>query len=137
MQETLARQLSQYGIKPTAMRILVLETLQKQSAAESISDLETELGPTDRATLYRTLQKFEQQGLVHHIDDGTGIPKYALCSPACSAETHRDMHVHFHCRACGSTLCLPDTSIPTPPLPEYYQGENYELVIHGICGSCS
>lgn len=136
MEQHLAQQLNQHSIKPTAMRILVLEKLQKQSSAESISDLEVQLEPTERATLYRTLRTFEQHGIVHHIDDGTGVTKYALCSSACSIDAHRDMHVHFHCTTCGSTICLPDTHIPELPLPDRYRAEQYELVIHGTCAYC-
>lgn len=136
MQEALARQLTDYGIKPTAVRILVLEKLHNQASAKSVSGLEAQLASAERATLYRTLQTFEQHGLVHHIDDGTGITKYALCDSACSGGEHQDMHVHFHCHTCGSTVCLPDTRIPEFPLPDHYQADQYELVIHGTCGGC-
>lgn len=137
MKENLSWQLTQHGVKPTAIRILVLEKLQKQSSAESISDIEEQLEPAERATLYRTLQTFEQHGIVHHIDDGTGITKYALCSSACSGQAHHDMHVHFHCTACHSTICLPNTQIPRVVLPDNYEARNFQLVIHGICASCS
>jgi len=128
--------LSDHAVKPTPMRLLVLQTLFNYQAAGSISDLEEELEPTDRTTLYRTLKTFEQQGLVHPIDDGTGITKYALCSSACSAEAHADMHVHFHCTHCGSTICLPNTQIPPLKLPENYQSRDFNLMIQGICAAC-
>jgi Fur family ferric uptake transcriptional regulator len=136
MDEKLSQKLSQYGVKPTPIRILVLEKLQKQASAESISDLEEKLEPTERATLYRTLQTFEHHGIVHHIDDGTGITKYALCSSACSDLAHYDMHVHFHCTNCGTTTCLPDTQIPAVQLPENFKAQDYQLVIRGVCFCC-
>lgn len=136
MQEELTEQLRQNEIKPTPVRILVLEKLLKQETASSISALENQLEYINRATLYRTLKTFEENGLVHHIDDGTGITKYALCSSACSNEMHKDTHVHFHCSFCGSTVCLPNTQIPLVSLPDHYQADHYELLITGKCASC-
>jgi len=71
-------------INPTAMRILVLEVLLQQSSALSLSDIEKNLETADRITIYRTLKTFEQNGLIHSIEDGTGTPKYALCMEDCS-----------------------------------------------------
>ncbi|PRY08339.1 hypothetical protein CLV24_12126 [Pontibacter ummariensis] len=55
---------------PTAMRLIVLETLQKQIAAVSLQDLETAFAKADRITIYRTLKTFEENRLVHSIEDG-------------------------------------------------------------------
>jgi Fur family ferric uptake transcriptional regulator len=136
MNEQTAQQLSAHGVKPTAMRLLVLQVLQQHNSAKSISAIEEHLEPTERATLYRTLQTFEHHGIVHHIDDGTGITKYALCSSACSDQAHHDMHVHLHCTNCGTTTCLPDTQIPAVQLPENFKAQDYQLVIRGVCFCC-
>src|ERR1700730_5508524 len=85
------------NINPTAMRILVLNFLLKQNSAISLSDIEKGLKPADRITIYRTLKTFEEKGLVHVIDNGTGTPKYALCMDECDADKHHDTHVHFYC----------------------------------------
>ena len=69
--------LQQKQVRPTAMRLLVLGYLLKQAAAISLNDLETYFHRSDRITLYRTLKTFEEKGLVHKIDDGTGSVKYA------------------------------------------------------------
>ena len=136
MQEELTNQLKQNRIKPTPVRILVLEKLLQQKTAGSIADLEGQLEHRDRVTLYRTLKTFEENGLVYHIDDGTGTTKYALCSSACTTEMHKNTHVHFHCTSCGSTICLPDTQIPLVNFPDHYQASHYELLIRGTCASC-
>lgn len=75
--------LLQKNIKPTAMRELVLKVLSEQSAAISLADLEQKFEKVDKVTLYRTLKTFEENKLIHSIDDGTGSVKYALCKETC------------------------------------------------------
>ena len=97
MNEAIESVLQAKGIAPTAMRILVLEYLQKQTATVSLGDVEKNFAHSDRTTLYRTLKTFEEKGLVHSIQDGTDASKYALCADACKAGDHYDLHLHFYC----------------------------------------
>ncbi len=129
--------LNRKGIRPTAMRLLVLEALASQVAAISLSDLEKAFEKSDRVTLFRTLKTFQEKGLVHSIDDGTGAPKYALCEEGCECNIERDLHVHFHCRVCSETFCLPKYKIPDIPLPEQFKPEGANLVVKGVCGKCA
>lgn len=123
-------------IKPTAMRLLVLEELLGQKAAISLSDLQKRMAPVDRVTVYRTLKTFEEKGLVHTIKDGSGVPKFSLCEEACDHEHHQDAHVHFVCSACGRTLCLPDSHIPSLLIPSAFKLESVSVVARGICPDC-
>jgi len=130
------QKLNDKNIHPTAMRILVLDSLLKQSSALSLSDIEKNLEPADRITIYRTLKTFEGKGLVHMIDDGTGSPKYALCLEDCSANEHHDLHVHFNCIVCRETFCLPNTKIPEVLLPDNFTSTEMNLVVKGTCSKC-
>jgi Fur family ferric uptake transcriptional regulator len=130
------QKLADKNITPTAMRILVLNSLLIQSSAVSLSDIEKNLGPADRVTIYRTLKTFEEKGLVHSIDDGTGSPKYALCPEACGASEHHDLHVHFYCTACKETFCLPNSKIPQVQLPNKFTAVEMNLVVKGVCSKC-
>ena len=123
-------------INPTAMRILVLDFLLKQHSAICLTDIEKCMAPADRITIYRTLKTFEQKGLVHSIDDGTGSPKYALCPESCDPGEHHDLHVHFYCLHCRETFCLPDSKIPDIPLPDKFSPLEMNLVVKGFCGHC-
>ncbi|MDX5483056.1 MAG: transcriptional repressor, partial [Hymenobacteraceae bacterium] len=78
MLQNIENLLQEKQVKPTAMRLLVLEFLSKQQAAVSLNDLEAAFHRADRSTLYRTLKTFEEKGVVHSIADGTGSVKYAL-----------------------------------------------------------
>ena len=131
----LEKTLNQKQIRPTTMRLLVLETLQKQIAAVSLQDLEAAFEKADRITLYRTLKTFEEKGLIHSIEDGTGITKYALCEEGCVCAPE-DLHVHFYCNSCKETFCLPKSKVPDVPLPERFQAEEANLLVKGLCSRC-
>jgi len=117
------------NINPTAMRILVLGFLLNRNAAISLSDIEKGLHPADRITIYRTLKTFEEKGLTHIIDDGTGSPKYALCADECNTNEHHDLHVHFFCNSYKETFCLPDSKIPDVILPDDFVSVEMNLVV--------
>jgi len=132
----LEKQLLDKQINPTAMRLVVLDYLLKQTSAVSLTDIELSLEKTDRVTLYRSIKTFEKRGLVHRIDDGTGITKFALCQPACTINGHHDLHVHFYCTHCRETHCLTKTQIPEVKLPGGYERQETSLVVKGLCPSC-
>ena len=77
--KTIIKLLESKDIRVTAMRILIYKFLVNKDVAVTLSDMESAFVKADRTTLYRTLKKFEENGIVHQIDDGTGITKYA-CS---------------------------------------------------------
>src|SRR5690606_19185114 len=133
----LENKLNNKSIRPTAMRLLVLEAMTNQQTAVSLSDLEKQFEKSDRITLYRTLKTFQEKGIVHSIDDGTGAPKYALCEDDCSCDIDRDLHVHYHCKVCSETFCLPKYKIPEINLPARFQAEEANLVVKGVCSLCS
>jgi len=123
-------------IRPTAMRILTFKFLDGQKVATSLTDIENAFEKSDRTTLYRTLKTFEENGVVHKIDDGSGVTKYALCEENCNCEVETDLHLHFHCNLCGETICLTNHKIPHINLPEGYLAEDVNLVVKGICEKC-
>lgn len=124
------------NIQPTAMRLLVLEELQKLPVAVSLNELEANFDRADRITLYRTLKTFQKHKLVHGIDDGTGSLKYALCSENCECRPE-DQHAHFHCNKCDLTFCLNDFHLERTALPKDFIMQEMNLVIRGLCDHCS
>jgi len=125
------------NVKPTAMRMLVLQFLLNKNVAVSLSNIENYFDNSDRTTLYRTLKTFVDNGIAHQIDDGTGTTKYALCEENCNCDIGADLHLHFHCTKCKETVCLTEQKIPQINLPESYTAENMNLVVRGICEKCS
>lgn len=135
--QVLEKELEKRNVRPTATRLLILRYLNERNVAVSLSDIEDYFDYSERTTLYRTLKTFEEHGVVHQIDDGTGIAKYALCEPHCNCEIEQDLHLHFHCSQCGETVCLTEHKIPHISLPEGYRAHDVNLVVKGICMKCS
>jgi len=125
------------NVKPTAMRLLVLQFLLHKKVAVSLTNIEDYFDHSERTTLYRTVKTFEAKGVVHKIDDGTGVTKYALCEENCNCEIETDLHLHFHCTNCSETVCMTDYKIPSISLPKGYVAENINLVVKGICKKCN
>lgn len=125
-------------IKPTPMRMLVLEQMIVQKRNLSLTDIEDCLYPADRITIYRTLQTFIRHGLVHTIDTSNGFI-YALCNEECKADLHVDNHPHFYCTSCKKTSCNTDFSytIEAKPNAPKYKVEKVEIMIKGVCPECS
>ncbi len=129
--------LQQKNVRPTAMRILIYKYMAEKEIAVALTDIENAFEKAERTTLYRTLKTFEENGIAHQIEDGTGIAKYALCEPGCNCELDQDLHLHFHCDHCDETVCLTEHKIPHINLPEGYIAEDANLVVTGICEKCS
>ena len=90
----------------------------------------------DRVTIYRTLQSFVEKGLIHSIPTSDNSVRYALCKD-CTEGHHHDDHVHFVCSNCEKTICLDDVVSPKLNLPEGYNADNVQVVIHGVCTECT
>lgn len=136
MHKEVEERLNKRSIKPTAMRMLVLQYLMEQDKAVSLHTIESAFEVAEKSTLYRTLKTFEKNKLVHTIDDGTKQLKYALCLESCECETS-DLHYHFHCGSCENTFCLTNQNIPTIELPKNFKMEQANMVIKGLCESCN
>lgn len=124
------------SIKPTAMRLLVLKCLVEAGETLTLRQIEDMLYPADRSTIFRTLSLFEQQHLLHSINDGSGSARYEVCHSHHHGDDD-DRHPHFRCLRCGRTICLLDQRIPKVDLPEGYQVQQVNYVITGICSECS
>jgi len=133
--EVLTKILKNRSINPTAMRLLVLDQLMNTEVALSLADLEIEMDQADRVTIYRTLKTFEENKLIHSIEDGTGSIKYALCESNCKC-TPEFTHAHFHCNDCNRTYCLKNIHLPEVELPQNFKAEQSSFVLKGVCDYC-
>lgn len=142
METSLAEMLEQRQIKPTAVRLLVLSALKTAECTLSLSDLEARLGTVDKSSIFRTLTLFLSHHLVHCVEDGTGMQKYALCPPECRCgedehDSFDDLHTHFRCQHCGRTFCLRGLPVPSVPLPEGFRLISANYVLVGYCSECA
>ena len=133
---SLIEMLQERRVKPTAMRQLVLQCLIGSNEALTLRQIEEKLIEADRSTIFRTLTLFEQQHLIHSINDGSGSTRYEYCHSH-HHNTHDDRHPHFRCLHCQRTICLTEQRIPSIALPEGYQVSQVNYIITGICPDCA
>jgi len=124
------------GIRPTAMRILVLRAFEEQSSALSLKDLETCLPNADRVTLFRTVKTFVSKGVLHPIEQD-GVTIYGRCQEACEEANHLDAHPHFSCVKCGTVQCLSAVPLPRLNLPNGFEPTKINLIVEGVCQGCT
>ena len=100
------------GLRATMPRIVVLQFFSDRDKPISHSDLVTALSDMhgDQATIYRTLVKFTEVGLLRVASKAEGITRYELV-PENDEPQH--VHPHFVCNLCGEVTCLPDTTVIT------------------------
>ncbi len=133
---SLEEKLLNRNIKPTAVRLLIFKTMHGFKRAFSLIDLEVELETVNRSTIFRTLNLFHDNLLIHSIDDGSGSMKYSICTDDCMC-TVDDLHVHFNCIRCKNTFCLESISVPPIQLPEKFLLASINFVMKGYCDDCS
>ena len=135
-QDNDALRMSNSGVRPTAVRLLIYRFMKSSVNPVSSLDIEAALETVDRSTISRALTVFLENDIIHSIDDGSGLLKYEVCRGEHDHSIH-DMHVHFRCTKCGKTVCLPSTAIPEVTLPEGFVAANANYVISGLCDKCS
>ena len=129
--------LASHGIKPTANRIVVAKTLAAAERPMSLSELEYKILSIDKSSVFRVLTLFREHHLVHVIEDGGDGVRYELCHSHDGHAEDDDQHVHFYCERCHRTFCLPDTPIPSVPLPQGYRLSSINYMAKGLCPDCS
>ena len=123
-------------LSSTESRRKILSLFLNSNDALTHGIIEKEVGDKyDRVTIYRTLQTFEEKGIIHTIPTADNAVLYALCRE-CEEGHHHDDHVHFICTNCEKTICLDDVVSPKMDLPEGYVADNVQVVIHGVCKDC-
>ena len=121
-------------IRKTKSVSLLLKTFEQNSQAISAVTLIKELQQKmNKTTIYRILDRLENDGIVHSFLGKDGIKWYAKCD-GCSSTTHHDIHPHFQCQDCGKVDCMPmNFNIPTLPNRKI----NFtQLLFVGQCENC-
>jgi Fe2+ or Zn2+ uptake regulation protein len=120
----------------TQTKQMVMNILSNEPAsAVCHSDIVQQLnGEMDRVTVYRILQGFCDDGLVHKVTDDTGKTYYALCRD-CTTEAHHDDHLHFRCVRCETVSCI-DVPQQALRLPRGYRMSGMSCFVSGYCPDC-
>ena len=128
--------LEEKAVRITPMRQLLLEYFLENDGAFGLIELENSFPKSDRITMYRTLKTFEEKGIIHGINNGTGEVKYALCDEHCTPTHHIDQHPHFQCEQCKQITCIDSLVIPKMVFPKDYIQKEITMMIKGVCPDC-
>ena len=113
---------------------IVLNEFDKNSSAISVIKLVERLNSEmNKTTVYRILDKLEDDGVLHSFLGKNGLKWYAKCS-GCSSKEHHDVHPHFQCTSCGKIDCLA-VNVNIPEIPDY-KVELSQVLLHGKCKDC-
>ena len=137
-QEKPADILRKAGLKKTKGRITVLEILlasPRPLSQQEISDKLPSGVNFNYVSIYRALEAFLEAGLIHRVETGDRVSRYAMCG--CNSRGH--CHPHFICNSCGVAECLPGIKLPSLNEIEVKPGylvEEQELYLRGFCRDC-
>lgn len=121
--------------RSTPTKEAVISVLNASSRAMSQDAIEKKIKiEIDRATIYRVLNQFCEDGVVHKIVADDGKQYFAVCKK-CDQQTLPDNHFHFRCQKCQTIECLP--VMVNFSLPESYTVEKVNCVLVGTCRDCA
>ena len=84
------------NIKLTTARVALLEILQEAKKPLSYEDIKSDIS-MDKATFYRNIAKFEEQGILNSFESNDKKRYFELCLVP---------HSHFVCVSCNKIECL-------------------------------
>ncbi len=88
----------------------------------------------DRATVYRVLNRFCEDGILHRIVAEDGKQYFAVCIK-CDEKKLADHHFHFRCTNCETIECLPIEVQFS--LENGYSVESVNCILTGVCKDCA
>jgi len=113
----------------------IYSLLKKSELALSHDIIQSKIsGNVDRATIYRILNRFCEDKIVHKVIGDDGKQYFAFCFN-CQEKKHKHNHFHFRCTSCGRVECL-ESEIKIS-IPKDYVFKNFNAVISGVCSSCT
>ncbi|WP_298420721.1 transcriptional repressor [uncultured Kordia sp.] len=118
----------------TPTKEAVINVLSKTGKAMSQSAIEKKINlKSDRATIYRVLNRFCEDGVLHKIVAEDGKQYFALCVN-CKENKLPKNHFHFRCTSCQTIECLHEPVHFS--VPKNYSVESINCVLTGTCPKC-
>jgi Fur family ferric uptake transcriptional regulator len=119
--------------KTKSVKILVDEFEKHSTAISAITLIERLHLKMNKTTIYRVLEKLEDDGFLHSFLGKNGNKWFAKCSD-CSNAVHHDVHPHFQCSDCGKVDCL-STDVLIPTIPNRTVDVS-QILLQGTCEDC-
>lgn len=128
-----AQELLTYEIKPSYPRVQIYKYLEDNrnhpTAHDIYSDLVNEIPTLSKTTVYNTLDRFLEVGLVLALNLDENEKRYDIVT---------DDHSHFRCEVCDQIYDIPYDDIDL--LPKGYEGfqiKEKHIFLKGICKKCT
>lgn len=119
----------------TQAKTEILSLINTSETALSHHMIQEKVGALcNRVTIYRVLERLEEEGLIHKFVNVDGVVNYAKCH-SCREGHHFHDHIHFNCKKCHEVTCI-ENIVPKVTLPSQFVAEEYNLVVSGICPNC-
>ena len=121
--------------KTKSVKAVLKEFEQYKTAISSPQLVERLRLQMNKSTVYRILERLEDDGILHSFTGQDTLTWYALNHDnSCSHDNQLNAHPHFQCRDCGKTECL-SISVPIPEVAEH-RIESISFLLVGRCGDC-
>lgn len=117
----------------TASKQQIMAMLESSGSALNHEMVQSKVKNIDRATIYRVLNRFCEDGIAHRVIGDDGKQYFALCVN-CNKENHSHNHFHFRCLKCGTVECLKGEM--NVSLPAGYHSESINGFVTGHCNKC-
>lgn len=122
-------------IRKTKSVNLIMSIFENGQEALSVVNLVEQLkDDMNKTTVYRILDRLENEGTIHSFSGSNGLKWYARCHE-CTSHQHNDVHPHFECNECGKVECL-DVNISIPKMNNR-NIETANIMLKGQCSDCS
>ncbi|MBN2815427.1 MAG: transcriptional repressor [Campylobacterales bacterium] len=135
--ETVKEELRDKGIKNTRAKGVLLEILKKVHKPMDVNSLHKEsqkVTPVNLVTVYRTLEQFQQKGIVQEFLGKESTKLYEYINKNTKA------HPHFSCEKCGTLFCLGalefDDALYFSNMAKKHKVLSINITLSGICESC-
>ena len=129
--------LEKFHLRRTTFREELASLFLKTKSSMSVDDIRAKVQSSkDKVTVYRALEVFEKNGIIHKVPDKENLLRFALCTE-CNVHEHRHDHVHFICQSCSQTYCLDSIESPKISAPKGFAVIESETTLKGLCKNCS
>ncbi|WP_318343523.1 Fur family transcriptional regulator [Flagellimonas baculiformis] len=121
--------------RKTPAKEAVLNLLSQRQKAMSHDAIEQEIEvDANRATIYRVLNQFCEDGIVHKVVAEDGKQYFAVCMD-CKGKKIPSHHFHFRCTTCDTIECLGESVHFS--IPEGYRVKDVNCLLSGTCPDCA
>ena len=129
--------LSRNGLSKTSFRKKLIKLFYLSKSSLSIDEIINNLSyKVDKVSVYRALNAFEENGLIHKVPDKDNLMRYALCQSECSSKKHSHNHAHLLCNKCNATYCLNDFKMPIETKYKGFIISHSKIILEGSCIDC-